>query len=715
VNVATLLDELARQDIRLSVDAGSLAIDAPRGLLTEDLKSKIRYLKPKILARLRALAEPVISVDFETVSARDLRKTNGRVYARDPSTRVVCAVFILPDDRVIAWTPDHPEPEEVLDLVRHGVPLAAHNAHGFDAHIWARLGWPEPSAWIDTQPLAQVLGLPAKLENLAIAARLETRKDLDGQQLAVDLNRRASRQLAFTQTAETPEERKRLVAYCIADAQMVAELLETTLPAARLIEPEVREVHALINRRGVAFDVKAAEALIACEKRLAERALANAGVEASLPASTKRLREELATMGVAVSNVRRSTLLALLDDSETSEAVRALLQARLAISGINGHKCAAALARVESDGRLRDSLLYCGAHTGRWAGRGLQPQNLPKGVEFPQHFSGDLREDFIERALDAAVAGDLAALHELASSIESDVFKLLGTLVRACLHAPPGRVLGVVDYASIEACGLAWLAEDRATLEQFENRVDRYKEMAAKLFNVEKEFVNKAQRAVGKVVELGCGYQMGARRLGIYGAAQGVDWPAIGVTPDEAVEGWRDAHETVAGPVVERAGGGMHREGGLWRRMQDAALEAARGGRAMLGPLVWERRGGDVRCILPSGRPLVYRNAKVEWTPKPWGHYAMTYELRGRRVPTFGGKLVENVVQAVCRDLLAEALVRLDKAHFVTVLHVHDEVLCELDDPADLDAMASVMREVPAWARGMPIQAAGHTGRRYRK
>jgi DNA polymerase len=657
----------------------------------------------------------VISVDFETVSARDLRKTNGRVYARDPSTRVVCAVFILPDDRVIAWTPDHPEPEEVLDLVRHGVPLAAHNAHGFDAHIWARLGWPEPSAWIDTQPLAQVLGLPAKLENLAIAARLETRKDLDGQQLAVDLNRRASRQLAFTQTAETPEERKRLVAYCIADAQMVAELLETTLPAARLIEPEVREVHALINRRGVAFDVKAAEALIACEKRLAERALANAGVEASLPASTKRLREELATMGVAVSNVRRSTLLALLDDSETSEAVRALLQARLAISGINGHKCAAALARVESDGRLRDSLLYCGAHTGRWAGRGLQPQNLPKGVEFPQHFSGDLREDFIERALDAAVAGDLAALHELASSIESDVFKLLGTLVRACLHAPPGRVLGVVDYASIEACGLAWLAEDRATLEQFENRVDRYKEMAAKLFNVEKEFVNKAQRAVGKVVELGCGYQMGARRLGIYGAAQGVDWPAIGVTPDEAVEGWRDAHETVAGPVVERAGGGMHREGGLWRRMQDAALEAARGGRAMLGPLVWERRGGDVRCILPSGRPLVYRNAKVEWTPKPWGHYAMTYELRGRRVPTFGGKLVENVVQAVCRDLLAEALVRLDKAHFVTVLHVHDEVLCELDDPADLDAMASVMREVPAWARGMPIQAAGHTGRRYRK
>jgi DNA polymerase len=93
----------------------------------------------------------------------------------------------------------------------------------------------------------------------------------------------------------------------------------------------------------------------------------------------------------------------------------------------------------------------------------------------------------------------------------------------------------------------------------------------------------------------------------------------------------------------------------------------------------------------------------------------MTYELRGRRVPTFGGKLVENVVQAVCRDLLAEALVRLDKAHFVTVLHVHDEVLCELDDPADLDAMASVMREVPAWARGMPIQAAGHTGRRYRK
>lgn len=647
---------------------------------------------------------PPIIVDFETRAPVSLDVVGGRTYAGHPGLEVLCAVLMLPDGTFLEWVPGDPPPVAAFELVERGVPVMAHNAHGFDRFVWEQLGWPA-ATWIDSMALARVGGLPAKLESLAEAI-LDITKDSAGHEITLAVGRLdRSGQLPPV----SPADRAAILKYCRIDVLIVRKAWEKELADASLVEPEVRALDAVINERGFYFDSKLAEAIIKCEQQLAEAARQTACVGARVLASPEQLKRALAASGVRVEDVQRNTLLAVLDEPDLSDESRALLTARLASSGIASHKLRAALLRIGADGRVRDTLVYCGAHTGRWAGRGFQPQNLPRGAALKS-------EADIDRAIEAVMRGDLSALHDIAGSLGVTAIEVCTSLVRSCVRAPPGHVLAVVDYAQIEARALLWLAGDDEALAPFREDVDPYRAMAAQLFGVDPQTIDATQRALGKALVLGCGYQMGAKRFETYAAASSVDWSSLSITPDTAVNAWRNAHISVAGYPSYLDDGRVIREGGLWKRMQGAAHQAARGESTVMGALVWERRGTDVLCRLPSGRPLVYRNVRLE-RPSKWGREqeTFTYEHRGQRVQTYGGKLTENVTQAVCRDLLADALVRVERAGHGIVLHVHDELVVELSDKARLDEIRALMCIAPPWAEELPLKAVGYSSLRYRK
>jgi DNA polymerase len=651
----------------------------------------------------RAVAPVPVFLDFETRSLASLDEVGGRTYACHASTQVLCAVAKLPAGRWLAWTPGEPPPEELFALVASGVPVVAHNAFGFDRFIWESLAWPNPK-WIDTLPIARLSGLPGSLDGIGEIV-LGRPKDKEGRRLALALSRPDRRTGLLPPVL--PAALARVKQYCASDVGLLADAWPT-LYGAIDVEADVRATDLAINDRGFAFDAALAHAVIDCEARLVRDLQRAAPVSGKVLASHAQLRRWLATAGVHVNDIRRGTVEELLDDPDLADDVRRVVVARLASSTVTSNKLRAALRRLGTDGRLRDTLVYHAAHTGRWGGRAFQPQNLPRGIK-----SLD-----INAAIEGALARDIDGLGELAAAAGASVGEVLATLVRSCVYAPPGRVLGVIDYASIEARALAWLSRDEEALAGYRRGECPYKIMAATLFGIELAQVSKEQRNLGKVPVLGAGYQMGAERLETYSLAFNIDWTSLPVTPAHVVEAWRDAHPLVAG---SRTGdvyeGHVLREGGLWRGLEQAALRAAAGEHIEISCVAWDRVGSAVTCTLPSGRKLVYPGAQAEPMPTRWGKAKTTFSYlhHGQRIGTYGGKLTENITQAVCRDLLADALVRLEHRGFPAVLHVHDEVVSELSCVAELDEMKAIMSSVPTWAEGLLLGVDGYAEARYRK
>jgi DNA polymerase len=375
----------------------------------------------------------------------------------------------------------------------------------------------------------------------------------------------------------------------------------------------------------------------------------------------------------------------------TTDAVKLAVTARLALRNVLRSKCDALRTLTHADGRVRGALAYYGAHTGRWAGRGTQPQNWPKD----------------EGASDTP---------ESATDLDS-----LRPHLRRCVKGP----LCAVDLSQIEARGLLWCAGDTDTLALYAaGDYDPYIPAAASIFKVPESEVTRAARAAGKVTVLACGYGGGYGAVEKMCRQKRVDPESMGTSVQAMVEGWRDQNPLVAGvrtgrqwedpegvkPPVEI------RKGGLWRACR-YAFEAVASGREA------ERHvaGGKARYLshpdgvlleLPSQRPILYRGVRER--PKADDPESMEWcyqHPKGERT-IWHGILVENLVQAMCRDLLAQAMLRLDDAGFKIVLHVHDEVLVETDD---LDEVTRIMEVVPPWAEGLPIAATGSYGSRWSK
>jgi len=680
----------------------------------------------------RSAPDDVIFIDLETRSKCDLKVAGGRRYAKDPTTEIISVAAVV-GGRLVAWFPtlDVEVPAELLRLptevssrisievftgptlpgplreaIAAGKPMCAHNAYEFDMHVWRAKNLPEPAQWLDTLPHARAGGLPGRLDSLG--SRLVNRtKDCQGKYL---LKRIHKENEDGTFVGINQDEAVQLMRYNINDVLLLQEIYPHV---ARYSEPSVLMVHRKINDRGIYFDLDLARAIVDLDRTYVQRVVAKAIqlTEGELSEKdfrrVKHLLEWLRSKGYDEPDLRNESIqrfLGRLRKGEfpncNHEVVQAVLQARVAVARNVTSRLKAAIASVEEDGRIRGLFQYHKAHTGRWAGRGLQPHNLPR----PHSKLKNLP------ALMLSVGDPDEFLRSLPEGVEPQ--EAIVALIRPCIRAAPGRTLVTFDYNAIEARGLAWCAGEQKLLKGFAEGADIYCEMASQLFGFKVTKQHEKERQVGKAVVLGCGYGMGARRFADYAASQGIDLGAVGLSADSAVETYRRTY-----PAIAR----------LWEKFESAARAATQRGLSRTVGRCQLYRDSDALVIqLPSGRPLYYRNARIERPAVACDAAGSTSSItkivyddpeKGKQT-TYGAKLTENVVQAVCRDLLAAVLVECEQQGLPVVLHVHDEIVVEVssDKVADtLRQVAIIMSQAPPWADGFPIEVEGFASERYFK
>lgn len=664
--------------------------------------------------------ERPLFLDSETRSKAKLDDLGGREYARHPSTEVVCVCFETPDGEEVDWSPMRPREvsADVMGRELRGYRLVcAHNSIGFDRHVWKRLGWPEPDEWVDTSELARVGGYAeASLDYLATLL-LGRRKDLEGNKLTKSLSTLSNAKATKGEykVELTLDVLERVIRYCRSDVRDLVGIYDEDLRDWQGLDLDgYEEVQRRMNDRGILLDVDLMRRLLVLDDVLCERALRAVRLDRIEVSAPQRFRRHLtAALGYDPGGADKDVLAGIMADSPTAE-VKLLVEARQAVASIARGKLRAGLDMRSDDDRLRDNLRYYGAHTGRDSGQGMQLHNLTKGP--PLELAESIEAAFNDEphrceVLHAAnkKKGKAAEWHKLNAAS-------LNTLVRACLKADEGYILLICDWAQIEGRKLSWAANEKEALKLYrrldagDKSADPYKVMAGTLWGIDPSEVDDKQRQLGKVAILGCGYQMGDVRF--HAQAQlsphNIDWSQYEITAKDVVKAWRKKHEnTVA----------------FWYEFQDAAVTVteARGDREVrVGPFTWVKHDGLVFNLLPSGRVIVYRGMRTHVERGKWGkdRVSLSYEGRKGREYTYGGKLVENGVQASCGDLMREGVVEADRAGLQPMLTVHDELIGQALKARAKEAfeeLRRIMCKVPEWCHGMPIAAEGFTSDRYKK
>lgn len=691
------------------------------------------------------------TIDFETRSLCDLRKRGTAVYARDPSTSVLCMAWGLDDAPVQLWHPAVGElearsaPAALFAAIEAGALVEAHNVF-FERNVWehvcrGRYGWPAvPAAqWRCSLAKAATFALPKRLEHAAAALGLRNRKDAEGHKLMMRMTRpRKPSKKDPSPWHEKTEQLERLFAYCRQDVETERELSKALrdLPPTELA---VFQLDQEINLRGIHIDRGLAEKAIALGA-LAERD-ANAALfkitagAVGKPTDRAQMKRWLKSRGVQVPIKINSKQ----EEIETTEAkgfakllqrgeivdpaAKKACETWIKVSKSSPKKYKAMLERIGLDDRALETLAYHTASTGRWGGRGIQPQNLYRPTE-----------DLCDRdgSVDTLCADILGLSYDSLCTIygQERMLEVLGSALRGAITASPGKLLQASDLSAIETRGAAWLANDTELLEVFRTldadptaSTDVYCWQASQILGRPITKKDKTERQnYGKVPTLGCVYQMGGPKLKTYAESMGVE-----LTEEfciDLVEKWRAART----PIVR-----------LWADTQAAAQEAVR--RAAYKDRVvrqgdhirWKVAGRFLHCRLPSGRLLSYldpaiQRKRVKYTRKDGtpGEFETdqlvfsgenTYTRRWERCSTYSGKLVENLVQAICRDILAEGMLRVARAGYDLVLTVHDEIVAEVDPSFGSTAeFERLMAQVPTWAPGFPVACSGGwRGVRYRK
>lgn len=668
------------------------------------------------------MADHLAHIDFETFSEADPDRVGAHVYAAHPSTDILCMAWALHDEEPSLWLPGQPFPDRLGRHVAWGGRMTAHNA-AFERLIWCYVGmrrydFPvvDDEQWWCTAAQAAAMALPRALDEAAAALGNAQQKDLAGRRIMLQVSqpRKPTKTNPMRRwTPEmAPEKFAALYDYCLQDVRAERGIGER-LYALSAYERRLYLLDQQINDRGIKID----RTLIQAAKRVTQATLAQLDAQLAectggfVAAHTQvgRLAEWLRANGLpwidGVSADAVRTALARADRLPWNAEKALLIRQEAAKSSTA--KLDAMLDAAGPDDRIRGSLLFCGAaRTRRWSGRLHQPQNFPRG------------DEVVLEHTDAAVAALLTGNADAVRVLFGNPMVVVSSCLRPCMIADSGRDLMACDFAQIESRALAWCSGETWKLDAFRaydagTGPDLYKVGAGEILGKAPSAVTKTERqSHGKVPELACGYQGWVGAFQTFAALYNVK-----ISDDEAAQiagAWRRKHpNTVA----------------WWYDLNDAAIRAvARPGHKFdAGPVTYLCANNYLWCRLPSGgvlayaRPTIERNDRGEdavhfWTvPNPQKPFKEG-SRKWAQISGYGGMWAENIVQAVSRDLLADAMLRLDAAGYPLVLTVHDELVAEVPHGVGtVQEMEQIAADSPSWAAGLPVVAEGWRGFRYRK
>ncbi len=635
-----------------------------------------------------------LNIDIETKSGNEI-KYGVRKYVDSEDFEILLFAYSIDggEVKVVDFTKGIDVPLEVnLALTDPSVTKIAFNA-SFERTCISRAmgGIPLPAEqWRDTMIWGMELGLPASLAQMAKYLKVPQQKDTEGKRL-IRKYCIPKKDGSFCEEYDSDDWQlfKSYVAQDVRTEMSIAEEL-APYPIADS-EWELWVLDQNINDRGVGIDMDLVRAALLLDEETSAVAKEQLKTLTGLdnPNSVMQLKKWLGEQGLQVQSLGKEQVSEILSDAETPNLVREALLLRQATSNSSIKKYDMLNNATCRDDRIHGILQFYGAtRTGRWAGRLLQVQNLPRGSLKPHELA--TARDFVK-------ANDMEAL----DMIWGDVPEVLKSLIRSALIPSDGHEFIVSDFSAIEARVIAWLAGETWVLDTFREGHDIYKATANQMFHlggVDK--VDKAMRQRGKVATLALGYQGGTGALQAMGALK------MGIKEDELqglVNAWRTANPNIVK---------------FWRRVEAAAKRALEFGTkvSLRGTgISFYVRDTFLMIGLPNGRSIAYANATLEDGRIRYEGKSMTSSTF-QKLETYGGKLVENIVQATARDVLAESMLRLEKLGYKIVAHVHDEVI--LDVPigiTDIDEINEQMAINPEWTEGLPLAAAGFRSDFYMK
>jgi DNA polymerase len=644
-----------------------------------------------------------LAIDIETFSSTDLTKSGVYRYTEAEDFEILLFAYAVDDGpaQIVDLVQGEHLPEKILlALTSPYVLKTAHNANFERTCIRKHFKTDLPvEQWDCTMAKSTMLGLPLALDAVAKILKLEQQKESNGKALIryfsipckpTKVNGGRTRNLPQHDT----EKWQQFKNYCLQDVvveQAIREKISFFTPPKT--EKYLWQLDQTINDTGVMVDpqfIKNAIDLDTTHKdKLTKEAVKITGLDN--PNSVAQLKQWLLVEGVSAPSLNKASIAEYIPHLNEG-AVKRVLELRQEMSKTSVKKYAAMAKGRCSDNRVRGLLQYYGANrTGRWAGRLVQVQNLPRN-----EMQG------LDMARQLVKCGDLELLDLLFESVPD----ALSQLVRTAFVAPVGHRFIVADFSAIEARVIAWLAGERWRLDVFNTHGKIYEASAAHMFKVPLESVTKASplRQKGKVAELALGYQGGPNALITMGALK------MGLKEEELpklVAMWRQANRAITR---------------YWDTVGDAAIECVQEGKpVMIGhgiKFLVDR--GILFIELPSKRRLSYLRPHLR--PNKFGGQSLYYAGMNQTTKqwglqqTYGGKLVENIVQAIARDCLADAMIRLDAAHYKIALHVHDEVVMEMPDGiGSLDEALKIMGAPIPWAKGLPLIADGFETTYYKK
>ena len=643
---------------------------------------------------------PILSIDIETYSDVDLTKCGVYAYSDSPNFEILLFAYAFDEKptQIVDFACGEQLPERVLAALEDpAVTKVAFNAQFERTCISRYLGRRlSPNGWQCTAVQSAMLALPLSLVNVGEVLNIQRKKLKEGTDLVRFFSMpckptKANGGRTRNRPEEAPEKWERFKTYCIRDVDAEREIRQKLwkfpIPES---EMELYRMDQEINDRGILVDQKLVENAVLCDNQYRQMVTARAYELTGLsnPNSPAQIKGWLAEHGVEAEKLDKKTVKGLI--SETDGEVLEVLKLRLLMAKTSVKKYEAIERSVCSDGRVHGLLQFYGANrTGRWAGRLVQVQNLP------QNHIPDL--ELARSLVKEQRFEDLDLLYDSTPEVLSE-------LIRTAFVPKPGCRFIVADFSAIEARVLAWFAGEQWRLDTFAEGGDIYCASASKMFGVPvvKHGVNGHLRQKGKIAELALGYG------GAVGALTSMGALDMGLQEEELqplVSQWRNSN-----PHITK----------FWWDVDAAAVKAVKERtEVILGKLYFTYRSGILFITLPSDRKLSY--IKPRMTQNRFGRESLSYEGVGEskkwmRIETYGPKLVENIVQATARDLLALAMLRLRKRGFNIVMHIHDEAVLEVPEGVSgVEEICQIMSEQPDWAAGLPLRADGYECAFYKK